>query len=171
MHDFGDLLVENGFADPVMDQEILTLTYRSPEKLLQDVRALGGNPAEGRRGGRLVGRNWRDRLYAALEAQRRPDGVIALSIEVAYGHAWRPPHRAATGETRLSVSAIGGRLPQSLNRHGHQRRRAGRPGATGRERPCRPGTDCLRTSHDQRKRGPQACSYSSAEFNAGGRAR
>ena len=31
MHDFGDLLVENGFADPVMDQEILTLTYRSPE--------------------------------------------------------------------------------------------------------------------------------------------
>ena len=29
MHDFGDLLVENGFADPVMDQEILTLTYRS----------------------------------------------------------------------------------------------------------------------------------------------
>ena len=40
MHDFGYLLVENGFADPVMDQEILTLTYRTPEKLLQDVRAL-----------------------------------------------------------------------------------------------------------------------------------
>ena len=88
MHDFGDLLVENGFADPVMDQEILTLTYRSPEKLLQDVRALGGNPAAGRRGG-LVGRDWQARLCAALEAQRRPDGVIALSIEVAYGHAWR----------------------------------------------------------------------------------
>ena len=99
MHDFGDLLVENGFADPVMDQEILTLTYR----------ALGGNPAEGRRGG-LVGRDWRDRLCAALEAQRRPDGVIALSIEVAYGHAWRAAaHRTTAGETRLSVSAIGGR--------------------------------------------------------------
>ncbi len=109
MHDFGDLLVENGFADPVMDQEILTLTYRSPEKLLQDVRALGGNPAEGRRGS-LVGRAWRDRLCAALEAQRRPDGVIALSIEVAYGHAWRAAsHRGSAGETRLSVSAIGGR--------------------------------------------------------------
>ncbi|MFM9869729.1 methyltransferase domain-containing protein [Achromobacter xylosoxidans] len=109
MHDFGDLLVENGFADPVMDQEILTLTYRTPEKLLQDVRALGGNPAAGRRGG-LVGRDWRDRLCAALEAQRRPDGVIALSIEVAYGHAWRAAtHRGLAGETRLSVSAIGGR--------------------------------------------------------------
>lgn len=109
MHDFGDLLVENGFADPVMDQEILTLTYRTPEKLLQDVRALGGNPAEGRRGG-LVGRDWQHRLCAALEAQRRPDGVIALSIEVAYGHAWRAAtHRGIAGETRLSVSAIGGR--------------------------------------------------------------
>jgi malonyl-CoA O-methyltransferase len=109
MHDFGDLLVENGFADPVMDQEILTLTYRTPEKLLQDVRALGGNPAAGRRGG-LVGRDWRDRLCAALEAQRRPDGVIALSIEVADGHAWRAAtHRGVAGETRLSVSAIGGR--------------------------------------------------------------
>lgn len=109
MHDFGDLLVENGFADPVMDQEILTLTYRTPEKLLQDVRALGGNPAEGRRGG-LVGRAWQQRLCAALESQRRPDGVIALSIEVAYGHAWRAAtHRGSAGETRLSVSAIGGR--------------------------------------------------------------
>ena len=101
--------MENGFADPVMDQEILTLTYRTPEKLLQDVRALGGNPAAGRRGG-LVGRDWQARLCAALEAQRRPDGVIALSIEVAYGHAWRAAtHRGTAGETRLSVSAIGGR--------------------------------------------------------------
>ena len=104
MHDFGDLLVENGFADPVMDQEILTLTYRSPETLLQDVRALGGNPAEGRRGG-LVGRNWRDRLCAALEAQRRPDGVIALSIEVAYGHAWRAAAHAPPPARRGCRSA------------------------------------------------------------------
>lgn len=109
MHDFGDLLVENGFADPVMDQEILTLTYATPEKLLQDVRALGGNPARGRRPG-LAGRAWRDRLCAALESQRGADGRISLTIEVAYGHAWRAAaHRAAPGETRLSVSAIGGR--------------------------------------------------------------
>lgn len=109
MHDFGDLLVENGFADPVMDQETLTLTYRSPERLLEDVRALGGNPARGRRGG-LVGRSWRDRLCAALEAQRNAQGVIPLTIEVAYGHAWRAAaRRSAPGETHLSVSAIGGR--------------------------------------------------------------
>lgn len=109
MHDFGDLLVENGFADPVMDQETLLLTYTSPERLLEDVHALGGNPMRERRAG-LVGRSWRKRLCAALEAQRGTDGLINLTIEVAYGHAWRAAsHRTAAGETRLSISAIGGR--------------------------------------------------------------
>jgi malonyl-CoA O-methyltransferase len=113
MHDFGDLLVESGFADPVMDQEVLTLTYATPQRLLEDVRALGGNPALGRRAG-LVGRSWRDRLCKALDAQRGPDGRISLSIEVTYGHAWRAAaHRAAPGETRLSISAIGGRRTPS----------------------------------------------------------
>jgi malonyl-CoA O-methyltransferase len=109
MHDFGDLLVENGFADPVMDQETLTLTYRTPQRLLEDVRALGGNPASLRRAG-LVGRDWINRLHAALEAQRNADGVIPLTIEVSYGHAWRAAaRRTAPNETHLSISAIGGR--------------------------------------------------------------
>ncbi len=109
MHDFGDLLLENGYADPVMDQETLTLTYETPQKLLADVWALGGNPATGRRAG-LAGRAWRERLCEALAAQRGQDGRIALSIEVAYGHAWRAAaRRAATGETRVSLEAIGGR--------------------------------------------------------------
>ena len=107
MHDFGDLLVENGFGDPVMDQERLTLTYNSAEKLLQDVRALGGNPSSGRRAG-LVGRQWRQRLIEALEYQRHTDGTIHLTIEVAYGHAWRLGHsRQKDGETRVSISSIG----------------------------------------------------------------
>lgn len=106
MHDFGDLLIEKGFADPVMDQEILTLTYSTPEKLLADVRDLGGNPAIGRRAG-LVGRQWHQRLLRALEAQRGSDGKIHLTIEVAYGHAWRTgSKRTAPGETRISVNAI-----------------------------------------------------------------
>jgi malonyl-CoA O-methyltransferase len=113
MHDFGDLLVENGFSDPVMDQETLTLTYRTPERLIEDVRALGGNPAVGRRNG-LVGKKWLARLYAALEAQRNDQGVIPLTIEVSYGHAWRAAsRRTAPNETHLSISAIGGRRASS----------------------------------------------------------
>jgi len=107
MHDFGDLLVAQGFSDPVMDQETLTLTYRTSQRLLEEVRALGGNPARDRRAG-LMGRDAMARLHAALEAQRNREGVIALSIEVAYGHAWRAAtHQSASGEVRLAASAIG----------------------------------------------------------------
>lgn len=107
MHDFGDLLLENGFQDPVMDQEVITLTYRDAEKLLQDLRILGGNPSIGRRDA-LTGRAWRQRLINALERQRHQDGTIHLTIEIAYGHAWRAAaHRTASGETRISISSIG----------------------------------------------------------------
>ncbi|QAA95165.1 methyltransferase domain-containing protein [Pollutimonas thiosulfatoxidans] len=107
MHDFGDLLIERGFADPVMDQEIITLTYRTAEKLLEDMRILGGNPSLDRKPG-LSGRQWRQRLMDALDAQRHKDGTIHLTLEVAYGHAWRSAsRRAASGETRISVKSIG----------------------------------------------------------------
>lgn len=107
MHDFGDLLLQNGFSDPVMDQETLTLTYRSPEKLLSDLRLLGGNPNMDRRR-TLLGRRWRERLLAALDKQRHLDGTLHLTLEIAYGHAWRSAaRRSASGETRISVSSIG----------------------------------------------------------------
>jgi len=81
MHDLGDAFIKSGCADPVMDQETLTLTYRNAQQLLQDVRALGGNPALHRRAG-LVGRDWLARLHAALERQRNDYGVIPLTLEV-----------------------------------------------------------------------------------------
>ena len=110
MHDFGDLLIEQGFADPVMDQETITLTYRSAEKLLDDLRILGGNPSIGRRSG-LAGRQWRNRLMEALEKQRHMDGTIHLGLEVAYGHAWRAASRRVAGETRISIDSITRRPP------------------------------------------------------------
>lgn len=106
MHDFGDLLMASGFTDPVMDQETLTLTYRTPEKLLEDLSQLGGNPNPKRRKA-LAGRKWRERLLDALEKQRHLDGTIHLSLEVAYGHAWRArTWQSGPTETRVSVSAI-----------------------------------------------------------------
>src|SRR3546814_18152561 len=100
MHDFGDLLIQRGFSDPVMDQEILTLTYRTAEKLLEDVHTLGGNPSQGRRRG-LAGRAWKRRLLAAMENQRHMDGTIQLELEIAYGYAWRTRRpRGATRETQ-----------------------------------------------------------------------
>jgi malonyl-CoA O-methyltransferase len=115
MHDFGDLLMANGFTDPVMEQETLTLTYETPLQLLKDIQALGGNPTANRKAS-LSTPAWRDRLCAALETQRNANGKLSLTIEIAYGHAWRAStHRTPTGEVRLPVSAIRGRRPLSKN--------------------------------------------------------
>ena len=49
MHDLGDMLVQSGFADPVMDMEMLTVTYASPAALLAELKALGAtNQTRGR---------------------------------------------------------------------------------------------------------------------------
>ncbi|MDB5775128.1 MAG: methyltransferase [Herbaspirillum sp.] len=90
MHDLGDMLVNAGFSTPVMDTERITVTYASPEKLLAEARALGGNPLQTRRRG-LLGRAAHDRLIEHLLSQRGPDGRMPLTFEVVFGHAFRPP--------------------------------------------------------------------------------
>ncbi len=103
MHDLGDMMVEAGFADPVMDQERLRLTWTDPVKLLADLRALGGNVAPGRFQGLRTPR-WRERLLAALDGLRGPDGLITLTLELVYGHAFKPlPRPRVSEETRVSL--------------------------------------------------------------------
>jgi malonyl-CoA O-methyltransferase len=93
MHDLGDLLVHAGFAEPVMDQELITLTWSSPQAALSELRTLGGNLHAGRHAGLRTPR-WRAALLAELQRRADADGRIALSFEIVYGHALRPRARA-----------------------------------------------------------------------------
>ncbi len=90
MHDLGDMLVHAGFADPVMDQETLTLHWADPEALLRELRTLGGN-VDHRRFAGLRTPRWLADLQQRLAvlSPARP----ALRFEVVYGHAFRPPDR------------------------------------------------------------------------------
>jgi malonyl-CoA O-methyltransferase len=88
MHDLGDLLMISGFSDPVMEMEMITLTYADLDALLADLRhGASTNADPGRRRG-LGGRGMWARVRAAYEAQRR-DGRLPASFEVVYGHAWK----------------------------------------------------------------------------------
>ena len=103
MHDLGDMLMHAGFADPVMDQETLTLRWDSPGALLAELRLLGGNTAPVREPGLRTPR-WRARLERELEALRGPDGRIGLEFEVAYGHAFKAaPRLSADAPTTISL--------------------------------------------------------------------
>ena len=103
MHDLGDMLVHAGFADPVMDQETLTLTWSSAEAALAELRGLGGNAHPQRTPGLRTPR-WRQRLLAALGEMAGPDGRIALRFELVYGHAFKPvPRPQVSAQTSIAV--------------------------------------------------------------------
>ena len=106
MHDLGDMLVQAGFADPVMDQERLTLTWATPEALLGELRTLGANADPARFAGLRTPR-WRSRLLGALRERAAVDGRIALEFELVYGHAFNPPPRIrVAGETRVALDEL-----------------------------------------------------------------
>lgn len=94
MHDWGDMLVQNGFAEPVMDMERITLSYSSAEPLLAELRGLGRNLYASRFGA-CRSRHWQQRLCEVIEAAlpRDADGRLLLTFEVIYGHAFKPVPR------------------------------------------------------------------------------
>jgi malonyl-CoA O-methyltransferase len=106
MHDLGDMLVHAGFADPVMDQEVLTLTWATPQALLAELRALGGNADPARAPGLRTPR-WRRELEQRLDSLRGPDGRLRLGFELVYGHAFRPaPRPKVAGTTTLPLDDL-----------------------------------------------------------------
>jgi malonyl-CoA O-methyltransferase len=110
MHDVGDLLLQAGFADPVMDMEYLTLTYADADAMLRDLKAIGAtNATQGRPRG-LMGRARWERTRSALDAMRK-EGRVPATFEVIYGHAWKAmPTRTADGHAivRVEVPKRGG---------------------------------------------------------------
>ena len=113
MHDFGDMLVASGFANPVMDVELLRLSYPSPQAMLRELRALGGNPRDDRAAALPTSRQVRS-LLAALQARSGADGRVELTLEVAYGHAWKPQPRQPRlrGEASIPLADLRASLPR-----------------------------------------------------------
>ena len=106
MHDYGDMLVNVGLADPVMDVERMTLTYRSPMALMHEIKAIGAGNASPQRVRGLTGRERFARLCQAYERFRDASGRLPVSYEVIHGHAWMPLQRRVGGETRVSIDAL-----------------------------------------------------------------
>ena len=88
LHDYGDMLLACGFADPVMDAEVLTMTYPGVDALLADLRQSGSACAMQDRRRGLTGRaQWAGARAAYARLSR--DGRLPATVEVVYGHAWK----------------------------------------------------------------------------------
>ena len=112
MHDWGDMLVHAGFAEPVMDMERITLTFETPARLLQELTELGRNfhPA---RFAALRGRRWRARLEAAISEHlvKGEEGRLSLTFEVISGHALKPlPKVRVSARSAVSLEDMRGML-------------------------------------------------------------
>jgi malonyl-CoA O-methyltransferase len=107
MHDWGDMLVHAGFAEPVMDMERITLTFGSATAMLDELRASGRNLSSARHPG-LRGRGWRQALIEAIERRGARDGGgrLRLGFEIIYGHAVRAEPRVRSGQTALPLDEV-----------------------------------------------------------------
>lgn len=113
MHDLGDSLLHSGFAEPVMDMDMMQLTYQDARTVMTDLKSIGANtPMHDQYRGLLTPRKLQ-RVLNAYEVFRQQD-VLPASFEVIYGHAWKPVSaaktrqstRAAVNEYRVSLDSL-----------------------------------------------------------------
>jgi malonyl-CoA O-methyltransferase len=108
MHDVGDALVACGFADPVMDMEVVTLTYADVRELMRDLKAIGAHNATRGRPSALAGKSLLAKVARNYEPARR-EGRLPATFEVIYGHAWKPaPRIGPTGRPVIDIKPRSG---------------------------------------------------------------
>jgi malonyl-CoA O-methyltransferase len=99
MHDVGDALVQSGFADPVMDMEMLTVTYKDVKTVMRDLKQIGAHNVMQGRSHTITGKNKLQKMIKSYEQFRTDEGLLPVSHEIVYGHAWVP-------EAKNSRSAV-----------------------------------------------------------------
>jgi malonyl-CoA O-methyltransferase len=105
MHDLGDALIAAGFEDPVMDMEMVTLTYGKLDELFADLRANAANNAALTRARGLCGRTAWEQARARYE-QRRREGRLPVTVEIIQGHAWKTGNAGKQPRTQPDGRAI-----------------------------------------------------------------
>lgn len=107
--DLGALMQRAGFALPVVDSDIVTVTYETMFKLMDDLRGMGEGNIIAARDKAYVGKNFfmeAARHYAENHAD--PDGRIRASFEIIFLIGWAPhdsqqkPLRPGSAQERLA---------------------------------------------------------------------
>ena len=108
MHDLGDILIKEYFADPVIDMEMLNVHYESLQQLVDALQQQGVRNINPRRNQGLTGKNAWQQFNHNYDRLKTAEGKYPLSYEVVYGHAWKGLKRktASGTESFISVSDI-----------------------------------------------------------------
>lgn len=89
MHEIGDWLLQNAFSDPVIDKEIITITYKNIFGLLKDLQQTGGYlPSAQKKNFSLVSqKKYLRTLGFAYKQHQSKTEELPATFEVIYGHA------------------------------------------------------------------------------------
>ncbi|GMR15981.1 MAG: hypothetical protein BMS9Abin31_0280 [Gammaproteobacteria bacterium] len=68
MHD--DALMQSGFADPVMDMEMLTVTYNDVKTIMRDLKQIGAHNVMQGRSHNITGKNKLKKMIKSYEQFR-----------------------------------------------------------------------------------------------------
>lgn len=107
MHDLGDALIRHGFVEPVMDVQMLGLTFADIQGLVRDLRALGGTNALATRRRTLTGKHRWQAFKGAYPFRQTDGGRVRATFELVYAMAWAKSGSSGNG------SGIHVPIPQS----------------------------------------------------------
>jgi malonyl-CoA O-methyltransferase len=109
MHDLGDALLHAGLAEPVMDMDLITLTYSDASMVMKDLKAIGANTIMHKKNKGLMTPAKLQKVIEAYEVFRI-DNLIPASFEVVFGHAWNVKahdKKSKSSEFSIPLSDIG----------------------------------------------------------------
>lgn len=111
MHDLGDLVLQTGFADPVLYNETITIEYQKLSTLFSDIKGQGATYCGHDRMRHCLSRQAYQRL---LDTYPQGENCFPASFEIIYGQAWQslPSNKASVngdGEVKIDISSIGRR--------------------------------------------------------------
>jgi malonyl-CoA O-methyltransferase len=106
----GDALMQSGLVEPVMDTEQHPLHYCDVRALMRALKLIGAANSDSRRARSLTGRGALQRMIAAYEAARTPEGIPA-TFEVIFGAAFAGAAgldgaARGSGEVAIPVSSL-----------------------------------------------------------------
>lgn len=109
VRDYGSLLQRAGFALPVTDTDVVTVTYASPLALMHELRGMGmTNVLSARRRQPLRRSTLMRACEIYIERHARPDGRIPATFEIITLTGWAPhesqqkPLRPGSAQVRLA---------------------------------------------------------------------
>jgi NADH dehydrogenase [ubiquinone] 1 alpha subcomplex assembly factor 5 len=117
LHDMASLLQRAQFALPVVDNELVVVTYKDLTSMLHELRAMGQSNAVIQRRKSNVGKKFWPRVSANYPVI---DGRLNATVEVLYGLGWAPdasqPQALKRGSAVVRLADALGAKEQSLGK-------------------------------------------------------